>query len=83
MPRQTITLSEPNHSWIQEKVKSREFRSNSEAVNDALRRARELENGIEAIRARLIEAEHGGFSDNSPAQILKDLKTEAHKNEAL
>ena len=43
MPRQTITLSDPNHAWLQARVESGEFKTQTEAVNDALRRAREIE----------------------------------------
>lgn len=67
MPRQTITISEPNHNWLQARVDSGEFKTQTEAVNDALRRAREIENGVEAIRAKLIRAEQRGFTD--PATI--------------
>lgn len=63
MPRQTITISGPNHDWLQARVDSGEFKTHTEAVNDALRRAREIESGVEAIRAKLIKAEQRGFSD--------------------
>lgn len=63
MPRQTITISDPNHEWLQARVDSGEFKTQTEAVNDALRRAREIENGVEAIRAKLIKAEQRGFND--------------------
>lgn len=76
MPRQTITLSEPNHAWLQARVESGEFKTQTEAVNDALRRARELENGVEAIRAKLIRAEQRGFTDLTPDQILEHSKKE-------
>ena len=52
MPRQNISLTEPRSAWLKRKVEC-EYCSNSEAVNDLIRRARE----IEAIRAHLIEAE--------------------------
>jgi len=80
MPRQTITLSEPNHEWLQERIASGEFRTHTEAVNDALRRAREMETGIAAIRARLIQAEQSGFSDKTPEQILARSKEELRRN---
>ena len=72
MPRQTITFSEPNHAWIQSKVDSKEFRNHTEAVNDALRKAREMEKGIEAIRCRLIAAENSGFTDMTMDEIWEE-----------
>ena len=83
MPRQTITLSEPNHAWLQARVESGEFKTQTEAVNDALRRAREIESGVEEIRAKLVRAEQRGFTDLTPGQILERSKKELHKNEDL
>ena len=80
MPRQTITLSDPNHAWLQARVESGEFKTHTDAVNDALRRAREIENGVEEIRAKLIRAEQRGFTDMTPDQILKESKEELRKN---
>ncbi len=80
MPRQTITLTEPNHEWLQARVESGEFKTQTEAVNDALRRAREIESGVEEIRAKLIRAEQRGFTDMTPDQILEGSKKELRKN---
>ncbi len=74
MPRQTITFSEPNHDWIQSKVDSREFRNHTEVVNDALRKAREMESGIEAIRRRLIVAENSGFTAMTMDEIWEEAR---------
>ena len=74
MPRQTITFSEPNHAWIQSKVDSREFRNHTEVVNDTLRKAREMESGIEAIRCRLIAAENSGFTDMTMDEIWEEAR---------
>lgn len=80
MPRQTITLSDPNHAWLQARVDSGEFKTQTEAVNDALRRAREIENGVEEIREKLIRAEQRGFTDLTPDQILERSKKELRAN---
>ena len=74
MPRQTITFSEPNHAWIQSKVDSKEFRNHTEAVNDASRKARKMEKGIEAIRRRLIAAESSGFTDMTMDEIWEEAR---------
>ena len=83
MPRQTITLTEPNHAWLQARVESGEFKTQTEAVNDALRRAREIENGVEEIRAKLIRAEQRGFTKLTPDQILERSKKELRENGEL
>ncbi len=83
MPRQSISFSEPNHNWLETKVQSKEFKSNSEAVNDALRRVRDLESGIEDIRARLIKAEQSGFTAKTAEEILADIKSRARRDGVL
>jgi antitoxin ParD1/3/4 len=83
MPRQTITISEPNHSWLQDRIDSGEFKTHTEAVNDALRRMREIENGVDEIRAKLIRAEQRGFSVRTPEQILAKSKSELRQNGEL
>ena len=80
MPRQTITLSEPNHTWLQERVDSGEFRTHTEAVNDALRRMREIESRVDIIRAKLVAAERRGFSERTAEEILERSKEELRRN---
>ena len=80
MPRLTVTISEPNHKWLQARVDCGEFKTQTEAVNDTLRRAREIENGVEEIRVKLIRAEQRGFTDMTPNQILEQSKKELRKN---
>lgn len=83
MPRQTITLSEPNHAWLQDRVDSGEFKTQTEAVNDALRRVREIESGVDHIRARLIQAEQGGFTTMTRDDILTASKEDLRRNGEL
>lgn len=76
MPRQTITISAPNHQWLQSRVDSGEFKTTTGAVNDALRRVREIESGVEELRAKLIRAEQSGLSSNTPDQIRERARAE-------
>ena len=80
MLKQTVTISESNYEWLQARVDCGEFKTQTEAVNDTLRRAREIENGVEEIRAKLIRAEQRGFTDMTPDQILEQSKKELRKN---
>mgnify|MGYP001047076885 CR=1 FL=1 len=70
MPRQSISFTPPNDEWLKAQVESTEFSSKSDVVNDLIRKARELE----VIRARLILAEQGGFSELGRDEILKEAK---------
>ena len=73
MSRQSISFTDPNAEWLDQKVNvEREYRSNSEAVNDLIRKARE----IEAIRARLIEAEQSGFTELTRDEIRAEVRKE-------
>ena len=58
MPRQSISLTEPNAKWIKSRVDSKEYTSMSDAVNDLIRQARRGEDEkVEQIRIMLMEAE--------------------------
>lgn len=80
MPRQSISFTEPNAEWLRQKVDIEgEYRSNSEAVNDLIRKARE----VEVVRARLIEAEQSGFTPLTRDQIRAEIREEMRRNGEL
>ncbi|MBQ0794896.1 hypothetical protein [Zhongshania sp.] len=75
MSRQSITISEPNADWLKAQVESKEYSSNSEIVNDLIRRARRQESlETEVIRALLQEGIDSGSSVLSPAQIRQNVR---------
>ena len=76
MTRQSISFTTPNSEWLEAQVSSGEYASKSEVVNDLLRKARE----VEYVRAKLIAAEQGGFSDLTAAEILQKSKDELRRN---
>ena len=80
MSRQSISFTGPNAEWLRQKVEVEgEYRSNSEAVNDLIRKARE----IEAIRVRLIEAEQRGFTPLSREQMRAGIRDEMRSDGKL
>jgi antitoxin ParD1/3/4 len=79
MPRQSISFTPPNDDWLKAQVESEEYISKSDVVNDLIRKAREME----AIRARLIQAEQSGFTTHGQAEILAQAKEEARRNGEL
>ncbi|MGI9289013.1 MAG: ribbon-helix-helix domain-containing protein, partial [Pseudomonadales bacterium] len=79
MARQSISFTPPNDEWLKAQVDSEEYTSKSEVVNDLIRKARE----IEFIRAKLIRAEQGGFTDLNAAEILAKSKEELRRNGEL
>jgi len=76
MTRQSISFTPPNDEWLKAQVQSREYTSKSDVVNDLIRKARE----VEAIRARLIQAEQSGFTDSGRLDILAEAKDQARRN---
>lgn len=76
MARQSISFTPPNDAWLKAQISSEEFTSKSEVVNDLIRKARQ----IEYIRTKLIKAEQGGFTQQTAAEILAEIKEEARKN---
>jgi antitoxin ParD1/3/4 len=80
MSRQSISFTSPNSEWLSKKVNvEQEYKSNSEAVNDLIRKARE----IEAIRARLIQAEQSGFTEMTREEIRAEIREELRRNGEL
>lgn len=79
MPRQSISFTPPNDEWLKAQVDSEEYTSKSEVVNDLIRKARE----IEAIRARLIQAEESRFTSQGRAEILGEIKDHARRRGEL
>ncbi|MGB7453343.1 MAG: hypothetical protein WBM36_14550 [Lysobacterales bacterium] len=77
MSRQSISFTDPNAEWLKLKVDIEgEYKSNSEAVNDLIRKARE----IEGIRARLIQAEQSGFTLQNRDEIRAEIRNEMQRN---
>lgn len=80
MSRQSISFTSPNSEWLDRKVKiEQEYKSNSEAVNDLIRKARE----IEGIRARLIQAEQSGFTEMTRDEIRAEIREELRRSGEL
>ena len=73
-------ITNPSSEWLKQKVEIEgEYRSNSEAVNDLIRKARE----IEGIRARLIQAEQSGFTTQSRDEIRAEIREEMQRDGQL
>ncbi len=76
----SISFTNPNSEWLNKKLNFEyEYKSNSEAVNDLIRKARE----IEAIRARLIQAEQSGFTEMTREEIRAEIREELRRSGEL
>lgn len=82
MPRQSVSLTEPNAEWVKAQIDSKEYTSISDAINDLIRQARRKEYAqTEKIRMLLIEAEKSieeeGYSTLSVEERLAEFKKKA------
>ena len=84
MSRQSISFTGPNAEWLKLKVDVEgEYKSKSEVVNDLIRKARNREAEIEAIRAALVKGEESGISDRTPDDIMNAVIERKRKNAEL
>ena len=73
MPRQSITLTSQNDSWLINHVDHiQDYSNKSELINDLIRSARRAE----AINRKLEDAEKSGFTDQNASEILAEFKSE-------
>jgi len=75
MARQSISFTEPNNDWLKAQIKSNEYSSKSELVNDLIRQARHQQKQIDWIRLKLEKAEISGFTTDSQKEILAQSKS--------
>ena len=83
MTRQSITLTEPNDTWLKKQVDSKEFSNKSEVVNSLIRKARKKQEAIESIRNALIEGEESGVSELTPGEIMASVIERKQKDGGL
>lgn len=78
MVKKSITVTEQQDRWIKAQIEMGHYGNESEILRELIRerqlREQETNREIEVIRAKLIEAEANGFTDQSPAEILKEIK---------
>lgn len=74
MNRQSISLTPPNDEWLKNQVKSKEYSSKSELINDLVRQARKQQRQNDWISSKLESAENSGFTHDTKEQILKQSK---------
>ena len=85
MVKKSITVTDQQDSWIKAQIQMGHYGNESEVVRELIRerqlREREASHGIEAIRAKLIQAEESGFTDQSASAILRDIKNGLGRSE--
>ncbi|AJQ94345.1 type II toxin-antitoxin system ParD family antitoxin [Gynuella sunshinyii] len=78
MVKKSITVTDQQDNWIKAQIEMGHYGNESEVVRALIRerqvREQETTRELEMIRAKLIQAEANGFTDQTPAEILKDIK---------
>ena len=80
MIKKSITVTDQQEKWIQSQMASGKYGTDSELIREALREKQMRMNEIDYIRAKLIEAEEGGFSKRTADEILAKSKEEMQRN---
>jgi len=83
MSRTSISFTKPNDQWIRSQIDSEEFTSKSDVINDLIRKARDQQNHIEYIRAKLISAEARDFDTRTPEQVMDTVIADKKANGKL
>src|SRR5690606_38292411 len=87
MVKKSITLTEQQNRWIKAQIASGMYGNESEVVRELIRerQLRECENArdLEIIRAKLVEAENQGFTQQTAMEILQEIKKGFGRNEVL
>ena len=83
MTRKTISITKPNDDWIKTQIAKEEYTSNSELINDLIRKARLEEEQLKYVRSRLDQAEKSGFSTMTPEDIRLKVKGDLKLNEKI
>ena len=78
MVKKSITVTKKQDCWIKAQIEMGHYGNESEVVRELIRERQQREQianqDVEAIRAKLINAEENGFIDQSPEEILLEIK---------
>lgn len=74
MIKKSITVTDQQEAWIQSQISAGLYGNDSEVIREALREKQLRMAEVEAIRAKLVEAEERGVSGKSPEDIRRAVK---------
>lgn len=74
MVKKSITVTDQQNEWIKAQIAKGDFGNESEVIRDLIRREQSEVAEIQAIRAKLIEAEKSRFSDRTPDEIRQAVQ---------
>lgn len=89
MVKKSITVTDQQDNWIKAQITAGNFGNESEVLRELIRERQQQEqerfaaSEIEKIRARLVHAEDSGFTDQSPMELLNEIKLGLGRNGSL
>lgn len=83
MIKKSITVTDQQEEWIQSQMASGNYGTDSELIREALREKQLRMDETDYIRAKLINAEQGGFTKRTADEILAKSKEEISRSGAL
>ena len=85
MIKKSITVTDQQDRWIKSQIEMGHYGNESEVVRELIRerQLRESNAEIEAIRSKLISAEKSGFTEQSPQEVLAEIKNGLGRNGRL
>ena len=83
MVKKSVSITDQQEQWIQSQMRTGNYATDSELVREALREKQMRTDELEAIRAKLVAAEQGGFTSLTAEQILEKSKEELRRNGEL
>lgn len=83
MIKKSITVTDRQEAWIQSQMATGNYATDSELIREALREKQLRVEEIELIRAKLIQAEQGGFGERTAEEILASSKEGLMRDGAL
>lgn len=84
MVKKSITVTDQQDGWIKSQIEMGHYGNESEVLRELIRerqlREQDAAKDVEAIRAKLMQAEANGFTEQSPADILREIKNGLGRN---
>ena len=74
MVKKSITVTDEQEKWIQARMKTGNYASDSEVIREALRKIQVEEAQAEWLAEALESAERSGYSEVDPKKLLEEIK---------
>ncbi len=83
MVKKSITVTDEQEKWIQARMKTGNYASDSEVIREALRKVQVEEAQVDFVRQALKDGEDSGFVEADKDGHLKRIKDRLKKNGRL